>query len=206
MTKLIDISQILKSGIPVWPGDTEYETFWKMQLNAGDSCNVGSVTMSLHTGTHADAPKHFLKDGRAIGNMNLEVFVGPAIVLDLTGTNVIEKLHLEQLKDKNIERVLIRTRTANGIEFIDTFSYIAPDAAEVLANMKVLLVGIDTPSVDRADSKTLKTHKIFAQHNIAILENLNLDDVDEGNYELIALPLRFDGMDASPIRAILRKM
>jgi len=206
MTKLIDISQKLMNGIPVWTGDTEFQTFWKMEIEKGASCNVGSVTMSLHTGTHADAPRHFQIRGLDIAEMNLETFIGPAYVLDLTKVRFVEKSSLEKLIKHRPERVLFRTMTANKTKFDGAFSYIAPDAAKFLADLKIKLVGVDTPSVDKSDSKALETHKILAEHNIAILENLDLDDVTEGTYELIAFPLKLAGMDASPVRAVLRTL
>jgi len=206
MLRFIDISQRLSSGIPVWPGDTEFQTFWKMQLQKGDSCNVGSVTMSLHTGTHVDAPKHFLNDGSAISELKLETFMGPAIVMDLTNQPMVEKSSLANLNKNTPLRVLLKTMTANKEIFDSTFSYLQPEAAEFLASLRIKLVGIDTPSVDKPDSKTLDTHKILARQNIAILENLFLNDVDAGIYELIAFPLNLAGMDASPVRAVLRKI
>lgn len=203
MSRIIDISQTLSSEIATWPGDTEYATFWKMRLEDGDSCNVGSVTMSLHTGTHADAPFHFLSEGESIADADLSHYIGVATVIDATGAEVISASHVKNV-NLRAARLLFKTGTASSDKFDDAFCYFAPETAEMLATGGVQLVGIDTPSVDKSDSTTLDSHKTFAKSNIAILENLNLTDVEPGDYELIALPLKIAGMDASPVRAILR--
>lgn len=209
MSGLIDISQTLKAGIATWPGDTAFAPFRVMRLESGDSCNVGSVTMSLHTGTHADAPRHFLADGATPAEMDLSPFIGKARVLDLTGVRTILPEHLGELaagKTERIERVLFRTGTARADHFSGTFAHLSENAARLLAEQGVLLVGIDTPSVDPGDSKDLRTHRVLAGAGISILENLVLAHVPPGPYELIALPLKLDGMDASPVRAVLRML
>ncbi len=204
MARLIDISQRLEPGIAVWPGDTQFHSFWVMQLGQGDSCNVGSVTMSLHTGTHADAPLHFVPNGLAPADSALDAFIGPALVVDATGADAIRPEHVDSITERDAKRVLFRTDTADPKRWNDGFAYFTPEAARMLIDRRVVLVGIDTPSVDKSDSKTLTSHKLFASANIAILENLMLSHVAAGRYELIALPLKLAGMDASPVRAILR--
>jgi arylformamidase len=188
----------------VWPGDTAYESFWKVRLDEGDSCNVGSITMSLHTGTHADAPYHFLHDGASTTDLDLSCYLGPALVVDTVGVGVISTDTVEKLEDNKIERVLFRTLSSTPDRFNSDFTYLTPEAAEALVNLGIKLIGIDTPSVDQANSKSLETHKIFAANSVGILENLALQEVSPGWYELIALPLKLAGMDASPVRAILR--
>jgi arylformamidase len=203
MERIIDISQTLKPGIATWPGDTLYKNFWVMRMDRGDSCNVGSVTMSLHTGTHADAPLHFLPDGAASVDASLDPYIGPAIVVDVRGVSSIKAEHVLPI-DTSVRRILFHTGTANPDRWNPEFAYFSTEAARLLAERKILLVGIDTPSVDKSDSKTLDSHRLFASANVALLENLLLDGVQPGEYELIALPLKLSGMDASPIRAILR--
>jgi arylformamidase len=206
---LIDISQTLKAGIATWPGDTAFAPFWVMRLESGDSCNVGSVTMSLHTGTHADAPRHFLAGGATPAEMDPSPFIGKALVLDLAGVHTILPEHLGNLatgKTEGIERILFRTGTARADQFMGTFAHLSDSAARLLADLGVLLVGIDTPSVDSSDSRELLVHKVLAGAGIAILENLVLAHVPAGRYELIALPLKLEGMDASPVRAVLRAL
>lgn len=204
MGRLIDISQTLAPGIAVWPGDTQFENFWVMRMDRGDSCNVGSVTMSLHTGTHADAPFHFLPTGGTPVDARLDPYIGPAIVVDANGAESISPSHVMNIPETGAKRILFRTGTANPGSWTDNFAYFTPAAVQLLIDRGVQLIGIDTPSVDKSDSKTLASHKLFAAARIAILENLMLDQVTPGRYELIALPLKLAGMDASPVRAILR--
>lgn len=204
MSSIIDISQTLRKGIAVWPGDTPFDTFWVMQMANGDSCNVGSVTMSLHTGTHADAPLHFLAKGGSPVDADLDPYIGPAQVVDCTGSEMIKVAHIEPLIAIRPERVLFKTGSASPESFDSDFAWFSAEAARALVALGVVLIGIDTPSVDKSDSKTLESHKIFATASVSILENLVLDHVTPGTYELIALPLKLDGMDASPVRAILR--
>ena len=202
--KLIDISQTLSTGIDVWPGDTPFQSFWVMRMDAGDSCNVGSVTMSLHTGTHADAPRHFINHGSSPADCDLDVYMGLATVVDATATPFVDVSVVAALEDEKPDRVLFKTSSAHAEKFVEPFSYITPDAAMALVDLGVRLVGTDTPSVDQSDSTSLASHKTLAGADIAILENLNLDHVVPGTYELIAFPLKLEGMDASPVRAVLR--
>ena len=193
-SKLIDISQTLSTGIDVWPGDTPFQSFWVMRMDRGDSCNVGSVTMSLHTGTHADAPRHFKDDGSSPADCDLSVYMGLVTVVDAKAQPFVDVSAVAALRDAKPERVLFKTMSVRAEKFVDSFSYIAPEAAMELVELGVRLVGLDTPSVDKSDSKTLASHKMLAGANIAILENLNLDHVIPGTYELIAFPLKGGGL------------
>jgi arylformamidase len=204
MRKIIDISQTIRPGIATWPGDTEYRRFWMMKIADGDSCNVGSITMSLHTGTHADAPYHFLEEGESIGEVDLSAYIGRALVVDMIDVEEINADRITDLKPEGVERILFRTLTAEADRFRPPFAHLTAGGANALVEAGVKLIGIDTPSVDEADSRTLDAHKILAAHNIAILENLNLQNAEPGEYELIALPLKLAGMDGSPVRAVLR--
>ncbi|MBN4076363.1 cyclase family protein [Gemmatimonas aurantiaca] len=205
MSEIFDISQTLENGMPIWPGDTEFHSSWVMKLAAGESVNLGSVTMSLHSGTHADAPLHFLAEGSAMDECALSIYVGKAIVVDATDSDRILERHLAGLKPNDVERVLFKTRNEPQGKFSDEFSYFSLEAVRAIGRLAPVLVGTDSPSVDRFDSKTLDAHNGFATHGIAILENLRLHHIEPGEYELIALPLRLVGMDASPVRAILRR-
>jgi len=204
MRSIIDISQPLNEAIATWPGDTEFRPFWVSRLDRGDSCNVGSLTFSLHTGTHLDAPLHFIARGTAAAEIDLAACIGPALVIDLSGVQSILPEHLATVETGDVERLLLKTGTARPERFDPDFAALTPTAAEYLAGAGIRLVGIDTPSVDRSDSKDLSAHKALAKAGVVILENLRLDAVAEGTYELIALPLKLEGMDASPVRAILR--
>lgn len=210
MSRIIDISQSLTTGIAVWPGDTAFSPFWVMTIQGGESVNVGSVTMSLHTGTHADASKHFRDDGRSPAECDLSAYVGRALVVDLASQDspvtAITGEQVAAIVSLKPSRVLFRTQTASPHSFSHQFAHFSKAAAEALVRLGVVLVGIDTPSVDHPDSKTLGAHHVFDRGGVAILENLALTDAAAGWYELIALPLKFAGMDASPVRAVLRTL
>lgn len=206
MSQIIDISQLLRAGMPVWPGDTEFQPSWVARIEDGGPCNVGSVLMSLHTGTHVDAPLHFQRNGASIADVDLSVYIGEARVIDTLNARSIEASHIQSFTAGLPPRVLFRTRVSPAERFDPDSSCIAPDAARLLVRSGVKLVGIDTPSVDSAHSEAMETHKILGDAGIAILENLNLADAPAGIYELIALPLKFASMDGSPVRAVLRTM
>ena len=180
MPKLHDISQPLRPGIPVWPGDRPYETAWTVRRADGAACNVGQIALSCHTGTHIDAPYHFADDGPTAEAIPLEACVGRASVVPLS-----------RLAATRAERILIR---AGGC---------APTLAALAGLDGLKLLGTDAASVDEADSKTLDVHHALWRRGVVILEGLDLSGVADGDYDLVALPLRLAGMDASPVRAIL---
>ncbi len=170
--------------------------------------NVGRVTLSPHTGAHADAPLHYARDGVAIGDVPLDAYLGPARVIHCIGARpLVEPHHLEGTLDGLPPRVLLRTYTRAPIEQWDSaFCAIAPATIAMLAQRGVRLIGIDTPSIDPQESKTMDAHRAVHAAGMAILEGLVLDRVPAGDYELIALPLRFAALDASPVRAVLRPL
>jgi arylformamidase len=206
-SRIYDITIPVHDGLAVWPGDTPYhfQLGWKMR--DGDSVNVGAVTMSCHTGTHADAPFHFLPEGDGIGALDVAPFVGPAFVVDVTGRSVIsvEDIDRHGLDFYNLPRLLLKTGGwTDYTQFPETIPIIAPDVPDYLAEQGVILLGVDVPSVDAIDSKTLPNHHALAAAGIAILESLDLRHVPPDAYELSALPLRLMGADGSPVRAVLR--
>ncbi len=203
---LIDISQPLSSAIAVWPGDTELQSQWVMRIADGASVNVGTVTMSLHTGSHADAPLHVTDGAVGIADCPLAAYIGEAFVIDATDSSVVQERHVSAALAQGAKRLLLKTNSATNERFADDFSYFSQEAARATANAGALLAGIDTPSVDRFDSKTLDSHHIFCDARVAILENLALKHVEPGRYELMAAPLKIVGMDASPVRAVLRRL
>jgi len=203
--KIIDISHTLSPSIAVWPGDTEFASFFVDEISKGGPVNVGGVTMSLHCGTHADAAYHFSDDGATIDKVRLGAYIGPALVIDATDSETVIERHVSQLSRGDVARLLFKTNSSAPDVFTEDFSHFTPEAARAIAELHVKLVGIDTPSVDHPNSKTLESHKIFGDAHIAILENLNLAEVEPGEYELIALPLKISGMDGSPVRAVLVK-
>ncbi|HET6230593.1 MAG TPA: cyclase family protein [Longimicrobiaceae bacterium] len=205
---LIDISRPVVTGTPVWPGDAPCCVAWTMLRSEGETVNVAELRMSAHTGTHADGPFHVSDQGVRIGAAPLEAYVGPALVVDARGhTSIGAALAGLAVERWRPERVLFRTGAwTDPAVFPMSFAAIEPEAARILAAAGVRLVGTDAPSVDAFDSKDLPTHNVFGDAGIAILENLLLDHVGAGEYELIALPLRLDEADASPVRAVLRTL
>jgi arylformamidase len=204
--KIYDISRTLSSSIAVWPGDQVFEQSWTMQIARGAAVNLSAIKMSVHAGTHADAPLHFLKDGPTIGELSLEKFVGPVTVIEIENSAKSIKLaDVQALDFSKTQRLLFKTRASllDDSIWVDDFIFLATETAEFLGKNSVQLIGMDTPSVDPMTSKTLDTHKMLACHGIVNLENLKLAGVPPGDYQLIALPLKLAGLDASPVRAIL---
>lgn len=203
--KIIDISRRLENGMPVWPGDTsfDYEVSWS-KAESG-SANVGSLSMSTHTGTHVDAPFHFDDNGKRIIELDLDLYIGPVRVLDMTGKESIGTKNLKNLDLKGCKRVLFRTLSwKNSAEFPEKIPHLEADLGPFLAEKGIRLIGVDVPSVDPIDSKDLHAHHSLNNNGIHILESVLLDEVEPGDYELIALPLPLVEGDGSPVRAILR--
>ena len=219
MPKIWDISPPVNAGSPVFPGDTAYTQQWVATIAPGCPVNVSAITLSPHTGAHADAPLHYDPEGLPIGVVDLQTFIGPCRVIHAIGCGpLLEWRHIEHaLGDPSLgeapgpgavpERVLVRVyehMPQNG--FDNALPAFAPETVTRLADLGVKLIGIDSASIDPADSKALPSHQTIRQRGLRVLENLLLDDVPEGDYELIALPLKFTTADASPVRAILRKL
>jgi arylformamidase len=205
--RLYDVSRPLRTGTPVWPGDAPCCIRWTMLRSEGSTVNVAELSMSAHTGTHADGPFHVSDQGVRIGAAPLESYLGPARVVDARGCAAIDGALLRRALGGGAwpERLLFHTGAWTDPDaFPTTFAAPTPEAAAMLAAAGVRLVGTDAPSVDPFDSKGLPAHNAFGAAGIAIVENLLLDDVPAGDYELIALPLRLEEADASPVRAVLR--
>jgi arylformamidase len=203
--RIFDISRALSPEIAVWPGDQRFEPSWSARIAEGAAVNVGAVRLSTHTGTHADAPYHYLDDGADITALPLEKYIGPALVVEVPVTDAIRPEHLENLDFSRVRRILFKTKSSalDDSVWIDDIVYLSEEAAAMVGRRGVLLVGMDGPSVDPVDSKTLAAHKVLAQYGVVNLENLKLAGVPPGEYELIALPLKLQGLDASPVRAVL---
>ena len=208
MSRLYDITQPVRVGVPVWPGDTAYGEERTWAIGPGCPVNVSRLTLSTHTGTHADAPLHYDAAGAPIGAVDLSPYLGPALVLHLPpGLATVQPDHLGGRVPAGTERVLLRTcaRFPHGAWDPD-FTAIAAATIDRLAGLGVRLIGTDTPSLDPQTSKTLDAHLAVRRHGMAILEGLVLDAVPEGAYELIALPLKLATADAAPVRAVLRAL
>jgi arylformamidase len=204
---LYDITPTIRTGTPVWPGDTAFAANLTWSIAAGASVNVTAITTTPHLGAHADAPFHTEPRGAGIAEMPLDSYLGPCRVVKVPATPLIEPRHVEGIDLTSPRRLLFRSDSVRDRRgFPERFTALSPELAAQLAGKGVLLVGMDTPSVDPFDSKDLLAHHALAQGGVAILEGLLLDGVPEGIYELIALPLKLEGLDASPVRAVLRSL
>ncbi|MDN0083211.1 arylformamidase [Crenobacter sp. SG2305] len=207
---LYDITPPLCPDMPVWPGDAPFGAFRTWSLSGACPVNVSRLSLSTHTGAHADAPLHYRPDGLAIGEVDLTLYLGPCRVLHCLDVEpLLTRAALSaRLGDAPLPpRVLIRSYPRFPLEhWDDDFMAVAPEAIDWLGERGVRLIGTDTASLDPMNSKMLDAHHAVARHGMAILENLLLDEVPEGDYELIALPLKLMGVDASPVRAVLRPL
>ena len=208
MPRIYDISPPVGPASPVFPGDTAYQQLWTATLAPGCPVNVSALTLSPHIGAHADAPLHYDPAGAAVGALDLMPYLGPCRVIHAIAPGpLIEWHHLNHALNDLPPRLLVRTYQRMPVDQWDpNLSAFAPETLERLADLGVLLVGIDSASIDPADSKTLPSHQVIRQRGLRVLENLVLDAIPEGDYELIALPLKLMLADASPVRAILRDL
>ncbi|WP_110112330.1 arylformamidase [Bacillus sp. CGMCC 1.16541] len=206
MSRWIDVSQKLYNDIAVWPGDTPFSYRISWSKEESGSVNVGEVKMSTHTGTHIDAPFHFDDNGKRVIDLDVNLYIGEALVVHIKEPQVIGLNELSHLDLDGVTRLLIRTDAwTNRSAFPGSIPPVEPDVAPYLAKKGVQLLGLDLPSVDALDSKELRAHHALRARHIHILEGLVLDDIEEGLYELAALPLPLVEGDGSPVRAVLRK-
>ena len=211
---LYDITPPITPSLAVWPGDTPPSREILCDMKRGDNITLSTLRATVHLGAHADGPNHYGKDAPAIDGRDLNLYIGPCQVIHVTverGRRVtIRDLQsvFSDLKSRIVApRVLIATGTfPDPHNFNQDFAAIDPTLVDSLHECGVRLIGIDTPSVDLFESTELPAHKRFLAHDMAIVEGLMLKDVPEGTYELIALPLKLVGFDASPVRAVLRTL
>jgi arylformamidase len=204
--ELTDISRPLAADTACWPGDVPFAFRLGPTIAAGAGINVGSIQSSVHAATHCDAPFHYDDARVTVERMSLDTFVGPAWVVDVRGVSRWRD-QLEELDFSDTPRVLFHTGGwPDTTRFPDAIPVMGPDLPEWLAGRGVRLIGVDVPSVDPLDSKTLDNHRALGRCGITILEGLWLASVSAGRYELIALPLRIVGADGSPVRAVLRQL
>lgn len=203
-----DISVLVHPGTPEWPGDAPFSCGWTARVAEGSSVNLSWTSGSPHVGTHADAPLH-VRDGAAASDaLPLGAFLGPALVLDVsTAPDGELSLDADDARLAGVERLLLRTgRSIASGEFPASWPVLRAEAARALAERGLKLLGVDCPSVDERESKTLDVHHAVFGGGAFILENLDLRDVPEGEYELVSLPQRLQGLDAAPVRAVLRPL
>jgi arylformamidase len=206
--RIWDISPAIGPGFPVFPGDTPFAQRWTWTLDERCPVNVSELTLSPHTGAHTDAPLHYDPHGASIAEVDVAIYLGPCRVVHAIGVGpLVQPPHVAAHLAAAPGRLLLRTYAKAPMQQWDPhFTALAPATIDLLQERGVRLVGIDTPSLDPADSKTLDSHQRVRAHGMAILEGIVLDAVPEGDYELIALPLRLAGCDASPVRAVLREL
>ena len=204
---LIDISPPLRVGMGVFPGDALFRTSQTFAIGPGCPVNVAEIAMSTHCGSHADAPLHYDPNGASIDMLDLADFIGPARVIDARGGGPLCQFEdIAAALDGVPPRVLLRLMDRlDPMVWPSGFRALAPDTVSQLAARGVRLIGVDVPSVDPETSKELPSHMTCRAHDLRIVENLVLADVAPGDYELIALPLKLAGLDAAPLRAVLRR-
>ena len=211
--KVWDISRTLSNDLAEWPGDEPYRFRATSEKTKGASVNLSAISMSVHNGTHADARFHFDTDGESIEKASLQTYLGRATVVDLGQAFLDSKeKHLITIEDLRpfaeaiaaTSRLLVKTgRWSDSAVFPDKIPVIAADVPAWLQKNGVKLLGLDLPSVDEIDSKSLQNHHALAHADIAIVESLDLSDVATGIYQFAALPLKIAGGDGGPVRAVL---
>ncbi|MEZ4264897.1 MAG: cyclase family protein [Myxococcota bacterium] len=202
--KLIDISPQIGPGIAVWPGDVPFSRQVALDLDAGAHLTLSAITTTLHLGAHADAPNHYARGGQGIGERPLDTYYGLCQVMRVAVPPGARIQPADLPSPVTAPRVLLHTGTQPDADAFPTdFASLSVALVEALAAAGVILVGIDTPSVDPFDDKVLHSHHALARHDMANLEGLRLAHVSPGLYTLIALPLALTGADASPVRAAL---
>ena len=204
---IIDISQPLAPGMAVFPGDAAYAEDWTFRIGPKCPVNVGRVSLSVHCGTHADAPLHYDPDGASPAALPLAPYLGPCRVIDARGPGPLcQPEEIVSALEGAPPRILLRLMAADTPgRWPAGFRALSPATITLLAARGVMLVGIDAPSVDPETSKALESHQACRRADMRILENLMLGHVEPGDYELIALPLKFANLDAAPVRAVLRR-
>ena len=205
----IDVSVPLHSGMVHWPDNPPVRIEYMLHMSRGDICNVSTLSMGSHTATHMDAPFHFLPQGKGLHEMPLDAAIGRARVIEIRDPESIKPGELRSHNIRQGERLLFKTKNSTHCwktdTFVEDFVYISQEAARYLASVGVQTVGIDYLSVGGYTKDGVETHRALLEADIWIIEGLDLSQVEPGMYELICLPLRIDGSDGAPARAILRK-
>ncbi len=202
--KIIDISLEIREGMITYPGNPTVS----IREVPGKTSTHAEIHLGSHTGTHVDAPQHVFSQGKGVDELDLSKLIGTCRVLDMTHVN--EAIAVDDLKKADVkegERILVKTKNSlRGFkEFFDDFIYLEGDAADYLAELGILLFGIDSLSVKKKGGEDARSHTSLLERDIVIVEGLNLAGVEAGEYDLIVLPLKFKGLDGSPARALLMK-
>jgi arylformamidase len=207
VSRIYDISVPIRSGGLIYPGNPEIDIALQQAVAKGAGANVSTIRFGSHTGTHADAARHFFDEGQTVDKIPLERLIGPAVLLSF-GDNVLA-VGAAELRAKNIKgqkRILLRTRNSAFLsqkEFVKDYTYLAPDGAQYLVDQGVELVGIDYLSIEQFHSGHHLTHRTLLERSVVIVEGLDLSVPPPGEYQFICLPLRIEGCDGAPARAVL---
>jgi arylformamidase len=207
LTRIYDISVPIRSGGLVYPGNPGIEIELQQAVAKGAGANVSAIRFGSHTATHADAARHFFDDGQTVDKIPLERLIGPALLLHFT--DEVRAIGADELRAKSLrghKRILLRTHNSALLsrrEFVKEYTYLAPDGAQYLVDQGVELVGIDYLSIEQFHSGHHLTHRTLLAKAVVILEGLDFSAVEPGEYELICLPLRLEGCDGAPARAVL---
>ena len=209
--KIYDVTVPLAPEIPVYPGDPAFQSKQLSCLEHGDICTVSQLSFGSHTGTHVDPPSHFIAGGITLDQLSLEVLIGKARVVDAGAVDAIDAVTIASANLAGVERVLFKTRNSKlwqrgEKEFDQNFVYIEAEAAKMLVESGVKLVGIDYLSVEKFNFDAPATHYTLLRNNVIIIEGLNLSEVVDGEYELICLPMKIKGGDGGPARVVLREL
>ncbi len=206
--KLYDISIPLSPDVPVFPGDPTVSFTEHSEINKGGVCNLSIYNYGSHSATHMDAPIHFIKDGKSVSDLPLERFMGRALVVDIGSCNAVTAEHVRPLNIEQGMNILFKTGNGDALfnsEFKKDFVYITPEAAQVLVDKQVNLVGIDYLSVEQFGASEFIAHKILLSNEIIILEGIRLTEIEPGEYTLIAFPVLIEKANGSSVRAVLLK-
>jgi arylformamidase len=206
MSKFIDVTVPLSSEVACFPGDPCFQSEVSHAIAAGDPYNVSRLALGTHTGTHVDAPYHFLPDGATVDELSLDLLMGKVRVVAVAAREAVEREHLEQLDLRDDLRLFFKTRNSGQLRqpFQPDFVYLSPDAATFLVQVGIKLVGWDYLSIEKYQSKDFATHHTLLGEGVVIVEGLDLSQVEPGEYDMVCLPLRLQGGDGSPARVVLR--
>jgi arylformamidase len=208
MSRIIDVTVPLSADVPTFPGDPRFQMEFSHRIADGKPYNVAKVTMGVHSGTHVDAPYHFLAAGATVEALPLEILMGKVLVVQVTARECIDLADVQALDLTDEIRVLFKTRMSGQLrspEFQEDFVYLTPAAAAHLVQAGIKLVGIDYLSVEKFQSPDFATHHALLGAGVVVVEGLDLSEADPGEYDMVCLPLRMVGADGSPARVVLRK-
>ena len=205
----LDVSVTVRSKLPVWPGNPEVDLSPVQSFPQGDEVTISKITLGAHTGTHMDAPLHFIQAGKTIDEVPLDIGLGRARVIEIANPEMILPNELEQHDIKADERVLFKTKNSGRDlwakqDFTEDYVYISTEAGEYLAEKEVKLVGVDYVSVGGYQKNAPEVHRALLGGGVWIVEGLELSTISPGLYDLLCLPLKLRGLEAAPVRALLR--